>query len=241
VGLLIAWVCAWAAGALGLDLPAEHHPWGRFKPGSWVRTRLTVFETDPAGSEKAVRVEVTTTRLEAVSTEGITLAVESAVDDGGAADSAIVEQGWDGLPLAATRKAGLSIGEIKIDGKSFACQTHETAIEQDGNRTTAKWWYCPDRPPFLLKHLVRSDGASPRFFSAEVTALAVEREVLGLKLLCAETRWTETTADKATRTTAYESLEIPGGIVGYESQTRDKRRGHVERARLELEAFEAAE
>jgi hypothetical protein len=224
---------------LGLDLPAEHHAWGRFQPGSWVRTRLTTFETAADGNDKVAGVTVTTTRLEAVRADGITLVVESSTD-GGPAKVETLEQGWDGLPLAAERASRLSIGEIKIEGKSFACQTHETTAEVDGAPTTVKWWYCPDRSPYLLKSLLRTEGATPRFFSTEVTALAVEREVLDRKLLCFESRWTETTNDRATRTTAYGSLEVPGGLVGYESQTRDKRRGHVERARLELEAFEAA-
>src|SRR2546426_371543 len=78
-------VCACLAlgrACLALDIPAEHHPWGRFQPGSWARTRLTRFEIGADGGEKVAGVTVTTTRLEKVVPEGVTLTVETATDGG---------------------------------------------------------------------------------------------------------------------------------------------------------------
>ena len=228
------------SAALALDIPAEHHPWGHFRAGSWVRHQRTEFTTGADGKEQADRVTTTTTRLEEVRPDGVSLHIEIAVE-GQPATTESRRYGWDGLEADIERTIRLSVGEIKIAGKSFVCQTHEASVEQPGRKSTNKWWYCPDQAPYLLKQIVRTTGGGPFSRSYEFTALGTERDVLGRKLICDETQIIESNTDRASRTIQQTSFSVPGGVISEESQIRDKRRGQVGRTRLELEAYEIAE
>jgi hypothetical protein len=227
------------AAAEGLDIPAAHHAWGRFQPGSWARLRVTRFTTMPDGSEQVAGSTITTTKLVSVEPDGVTLETSTA-EDGQQAVVATARLGWDEQPVETERALRLSVGEIKIDGRTFVCQTHELTRQAEGVTTVAKWWYCPDRPPYLLKRVERNSVGPPRFLSVETTALDIEREVLGRQLTCHQTRTVETLDTRSTQTIAINCFDIPGGTVSWEAQTRDKAKGQVEASRAELEAYEIA-
>jgi hypothetical protein len=226
------------AAADVLDILAEHHAWGRFEPGSWARVKETRYSTMPAGGEKVEGTTITTSRLVAVDAESYTLSVETATD-GAATEPVTTRLGWDDLPIDTDRTLRLSVGEIKIEGRSCTCQTHELTTSMAGITTVNKWWYCPDQSPYLLKRIVRVSSGPPHSTSVETLSLAVERDVLGQKLSCYQTRTVDTLETRSTQTIAFGSPEVPGGLVYSESQTRDKQRGQVATSRVELEAFEA--
>jgi hypothetical protein len=192
------------------------------------------------GQEKITKTVVTTTKLLSVEEAGYTLEEETQVDDKPAAETKTLSVGWDGLPADSDRKVAISVSEVKIEGRSFVCQTHETSSTLDAEELSVKWWYCPDQPPYLLKRLTRFRGQAPRTITADVIALGVARKVLDQELPCDQTRTTETAARRSTLTTSYSSTKIPGGIIYAETEIRDKQLGQLERTRLVLEAFEVA-
>lgn len=234
-------LCACAAPVCrALDIPAEHHAWGRFPPGSWSRVRVTTLTIDAEGNDKVSQITTTTTRLDKVEPDGVTLTVEIVTDDR-KAPATTVKYGWDGFPADADRKTKLSLGEVKIDGHSYVCQTHDVTTTEAGATSLVKWWYCPDRPPYLLKMIARTVGDLRHFTSVEVTGFGIERQVLGQNLVCTRESTIDKTAVRSTRSMGYTSAEVPGGTISWESETRDNEQGLIERARLELEAYDVAD
>lgn len=244
-------VCLAATPSLALDIPAEHHAWGRFAPGSWARWRLTTYVTDAGGNERIEQVATITTRLEQVEPDGVTLTRETRIDGEAATETA--RYGWDDLPIESPRKTRLSLGEVKIMGTTYVCQTHEVTSSgpeaaaegeeaaEPARTTETKWWYCPDRAPYLLKKIARSKGPGARFASWEVTRFGVPRQVLEQERPCTEATLIENTPQQSTKSTVFLAEGVPGGVVYRESETRDKaRQGLIERARLELEAYEVS-
>lgn len=221
-----------------LEIPANHHPWGRFNPGSWSRLRETQFTTSADGGEQTTHVTVTTATLEEVADDGYTLRVEAVVDDK-PSEAKTTRLAWDDAPAGLERALRLSVGEIKIGGRTVVCQTHELTSESAGVKSIDKWWYSPDQPPHLLKRILRTAGGPARFLSVETLALGVEKEILGQVLICDETKTIETFDDRASQTTAITSVSVPGGTVSSRTQIRDKQKGTVAGSRIELLEYSA--
>lgn len=238
--LLCAIACVPAVNAIALDLPAEHHAWGRFKPGSWVQTRLTEYSVGEDREEKILHVRSTTTRLETVEDGGVTLAVKTQVDDGAAQESTR-RIGWDDLPIDAERDVRLSLSEVKIEGRTYVCQTHAIVTRLEGVESETKWFYCPDRSPYVLKWIRRTQGPAAEFASFEVTGLSLPRQVLARELACVQATLIENTAERGTRQTLILSEAVPGGLVEASGETRDKQQGLLTRRRLELVEFHVEE
>jgi len=170
------------------DIPREQHPWGRFAPGSWTRLKVTIDSLAEAGT-KTARVEFVTTRLVKVDVHGVTLAVEIRR---GKEVTVIPPQAkrWDGTSFDGERKQRLSLGEVKILGRSATCQTHEVTVVLGKTRTMTKSWYSPDVAPYFLKQLVRISGEMPRHTAMEVIKLNASRQVGSRKLVGWEARTT---------------------------------------------------
>ena len=152
------------------DIPREQHAWGRFAPGSWTRIRVTL-ETIGENGQKILRSELVTTRLQKVDQHGVTLQRETV--GVGKNDVPIkhkpVVLNWDGTRRDGLRTERLSLGEIKILGRSHTCQTHTVTRAIGDTRITTKSWYSPDTAPFFLKQLVRVRGLKPRHTARDVT------------------------------------------------------------------------
>ena len=237
---LLVYSVAWPTVAPALDIPAQHHPWAKFPVGSWSKTRLVQLVSTEDGQEKITKTVLTTTKLISVEETGYTLQEETQIDEMPGEDPKTLMLGWDGLPADSQRDVSISVSEVKIEGRSFVCQTHETSSMLAGEELSVKWWYCPDQAPYLLKKLTRIRGQAPRTITAEVIALGVARKVLDEELPCDQTRTTETATRRSLLSTRYSSRKIPGGIVYSETEIRDKQLGQLERTRLTLEAFEIA-
>jgi len=233
---------ACCAPAVALDIPAKHHAWGRFQPGSWVRLRETLLSVGADGKETIHSTTVTIIRLEHVDADGVTLGREVTLGDGEpTASSAAL--GWDGLPRDVERATKLSLGEIKIGGITFICQTHVLKTrDEEGATTETKWFYCPDRSPYLLKRIARTEGEAKRFVSFEVLELGVPRQVLGQERSAAKFSLIENTAQRSSKGTGYLVDEVPGGLVEFEAEIRDSgKEGRLHRRRVVLEAYEVAQ
>lgn len=231
-------LCTSAVRAEGLDILAEHHAWGRFKPGASATLRHTDFTTSADGSEQTTKVAVVVSQLEEVHEDGITLKVQETID-GQTAEPRTVRQAWDGQPPELERRLRLSVGEIKVGGATVVCQTHELTSAANGIKTVDKWWYSPDQPPYLLKRILRNTSGPAHFLSVETTSLGVEQEVLGRPLACDEMLTIETFTDRASRTQSVTSLAVPGGLVSSHTQLRDKQKGTVAGKRVELLEYQA--
>jgi hypothetical protein len=225
--------------AAALDIPAKHHAWGRFPASSWTRLRETWLTVDAGGKETITSTSVTTTRLERVDDDGVTLVRE--VVDGGEPTTTTVELGWDGLPRDVERTTRLSLGEVKPVDTTYVCQTHLVKTRDESGATTeTKWFYCPDRSPFLLKKIARTDGPSARFVSFEVLEFGVPRQVLGQERPAARFSLIENTSERSSKGVGYLVDDVPGGLVEFEAEIRDRKEGQLQRRRVVLEAFEVA-
>ncbi|HEV3025501.1 MAG TPA: hypothetical protein VGX76_23680 [Pirellulales bacterium] len=235
------WVLAWCSPAAALDIPAKHHPWGRFRPASWVRLRETWLAVDAAGKETIRSTSVTTTRLELVEAGGVTLEREVRVD-GGEPTTSTSQLGWDELPRDLERTTRLSLGEVKPVDVTYICQTHLVKTrDESGGTTETKWFYCPDKAPYLLKKIARTDGPAARFVSFEVLEFGVPRQVLGQERSAARFSLIENTSERSSKGAGYLVDEVPGGLVEFEAEIRDRRQeGLLQRRRVVIEAFEVA-
>jgi hypothetical protein len=232
-------VVAWYSPAFALDIPAKHHVWGRFQPGSWVQLRETWLSVGGDGKETIRSTTVSTVRLERVEADGVTLGREDKVGDGEPTAS-LATLGWDELPRDVERATKLSLGEIKIGGKTYICQTHVVKTsDQPGATSETKWFYCPDQSPYLLKRIARTEGEAKRFVSFEVLELGVPRQVLGQERSAAKFSLIENTAQRSSKGTGYMVDDVPGGLVEFEAEIRDNgKEGLLHRRRIVLEAYE---
>ena len=222
--------------AAAVEIPAEQHPWGRFKPGSWQRVRVTVesFGTDGA---KSVEVRHVTTRLVEVRADGIVLSRETETGDEKKTESEF-RVGWDGSHINDSTREKYSLGEIKIEGKSFACQTHTVTTEIDGETLVTKSWYSPDHAPWFMKRLIRRTGKQRRHTVMEVTRRAATRKVLDRDIPCWESITHFSTSGGRRKTVSVSSLQIPGGLVHSQSEGFNSDSARDERVVTELVAFE---
>jgi hypothetical protein len=236
-----ALLVSFCSTAPALDIPAKHHAWGRFQPGSWARLRDTLSALDADGKEKVLSKTVTTTRLERVETDGVTLRREVSVDDG-EPTVASVELGWDELPRDVERATRLGLGEIKIGSKTYVCQTHQvTTVDPSGAKTETKWFYCPDQSTYLLKKLARTEGSAARFMSFEVLELDVRRNVLGEERPAAKFSLIDNTPERSSRGSGYLADDVPGGLVEFDAELRVRgKEGLIQKLQVVLEAFEDA-
>lgn len=242
LGAFVWLAASQATFAQTLDIPKQHHAWARFTPGSWTRLRETTYAVDPQGQETTPHVTVTTLRLEAVGEGSCTLQRESRRDDE-PPETSTVELGLDELPLGQDRQTKLSLGEIKINGKTYVCQTHEiTSVDEEDVKTVTKWWYCPDQAPYLLKKIARERGLKPAFESTEVEGFQVLRMALGKEFHCTQFSVIRNTLDRSTKLTLWTSDDVPGGRLAYEGEVRDQeQQGLLERVRGTIEEFHVEE
>ena len=141
------------------DIPREQHAWGRFAPGSWTRIRVTV-ESIGENGQKTKRSELVTTRLLAVDEHGVTLQRETVgtAKNDKPQKAKPVTLNWDGTRRDGTRSERVSLGELKILGRSHTCQTHSVTriIGDTRHRTLLPQAADPRRRSQAAAHRTRS-------------------------------------------------------------------------------------
>ena len=221
-------LCSLPHFAAGAELPPDHHPWGRFAPGSWQRLRVT-SETFSPGAKKAVRVEEITTSLIRVLEDGVVLSREVRHDDRVQHEEKI-KFGWDGSRPNDSTREKYSLGEVDVEGKTYTCQTWVVTTQHKEQTRVVKTWYCPDYAPFLLKRLVRVTGGQDRHtISTRVTRLAMKKEIQQRPFEVWESQTIVSRPTTITRITSYHSPEVPGGLVLSSSEVRDGQQGLTRR------------
>ncbi|HEV3003229.1 MAG TPA: hypothetical protein VGX78_02165, partial [Pirellulales bacterium] len=113
--------------------------------------------------------------------------------------------------------------------------------DESGATTETKWFYCPDKAPYLLKKIARTDGPAARFASFEVLEFGVPRQVLEQDRSAARFSLIENTSERSYKGAGYLVDEVPGGLVEFEAEIRDGRQEvSLQRRRVVVEAFEVA-
>ena len=224
--------------AIAVEIPPKQHPWGRFKAGSWQRVRVTT-ETLGADESKQVEIKFITTRLVKVEADGITLVREVKLGEQTTRQKP-VKYAWDGSQWNDETKEKLSLGEVQLEGKTYACQTHLVTTKAGDTTTVTKSWYSPDFSPYFLKRLIRLSGKRRQHTAMEVTKFVVPKKVLDKNLACWETKTIVVDSKSKKVTTTHSSMQIPGGVVLSKSEVFDKQSASVQNVSVELDAFEVA-
>ena len=234
VGLL----CCLNACAVAVEIPHKQHPWGRFQPSSWSRVRV-VTETF-SGGKSSSEISLITTTLVRVEEDGVFL-MRKTKTDGNVTSEENLKYAWDGSKSDPKTKETYSLGEVDVDGRTYACQTHIRTTKQGTNERVVKSWYSPDKSPYFLKRITRQTGDHSTTNSMRVIRLAVAKKVLDKPLLCwqSETKFTGP-ADKST-TVSYHSMDVPGGLVSSESEAIHPQQGTKQRVQVELIEYEAVQ
>lgn len=221
-----------------VEIPPAHHSWGRFKPNSWQRVRVTT-ETFGSENSKSVTTKVITTRLIKVETDGYVVSREEKSGDQ-VTKRTKVKHAWDGSTPNDSTREKYSLGEVQVEGKTFTCQTQLLTTEDDGKTIVTKSWYCPDHAPYFLKQLTRVTGKRRQTTITTVIRRAVTKSALNRELDCWESETKDSTPNRTTTTTTFNSAKVPGGLVLSESEVNDKQQGHLQKVRVELIAYEVA-
>ena len=233
---LVLLFCPLITHVIAVEIPPEHHPWGRLQPGSWSRVRVAT-ETFGGGNSSS-EIAIITTTLVRVEEDGVVLTREVKTGDEVTREEG-VKYAWDGTKRNPRTQEKYSLGEVDVDGKTYACQTHIRTTKDEFGDQIVKSWYSPDQSPYFLKRITRVTGTSPQTTSMRVIRLAVTRMVLDKPLVCwqSETKFSSA-SDKAT-TMGYHSIDIPGGLVSSESEVIHPQQGTKQRLRQELIEYEA--
>jgi hypothetical protein len=147
------------AGKAAEGSKVAKHPWGSFKKGSFVKTKM-VNEMEVAG--KKIQTETTTTEtLKDVSADEAVIEVERT-----AANQTTKTERKEPLKAAAggvpgdAPKPKTGSEEIEIAGKKLKCDWVETETDVAGAKTVSRVYTNPDIPGFNAKITVKSPTMS---------------------------------------------------------------------------------
>jgi hypothetical protein len=193
-----------------------------------------------SGGRSSSEITTITTTLIRVDEDGVLLAHDTISSDNKSRFEA-VKYAWDGsksTPKAAAQEK-YSLGEVDVDGKTYACQTHIRTTKHDSGERVVKSWYSPDQSPYFLKRITRESGDAAETTAMRVIHLAVTKEVLDNPLVCWQTETKFTGQDDKSTTTSYHSMEVAGGLVSSETEVIHPQQGTKQRIRQELVEYEA--
>ncbi|HVU87637.1 MAG TPA: hypothetical protein VHD36_09970 [Pirellulales bacterium] len=244
-GLVVAAVCCAQVNDAETAPLRKHHPWGRFRPGSWKKVSLITETFDADGKVINTSVARTRTTLSDINDDGVTLKVEATVDLAGKqvqSEPQVLLQGWHGeMPERETVVTNLGDDTVTISGKRIACQVEQTESLTPGGRIVTKTWLSDRVSPYVLRRESTTyDRDSEEVVSqtqVEVVALSRAIRLLRRHRQAAELRVVYTHPGGAIRTRLWSSLEVPGGIVAHESEEFDGEGRLARRSKLQLVGY----
>lgn len=229
------------AGPLAKRRAARHHAWGRFQPGSWSLVRTVTDTLDEKGATTAQTIAETRTTIDEVTEAGVTLEVHKTVEVAGKKLEAPPQKVVHALApedMAADTVDDLGTENVVVDGRTYACRVERITARSAGRTVLIRTWINEDVAPFLLRReMTVSDtatGAKLEEESLEVIKLGTPCKVLDETRLAAEVRLVARSPKGRTVTQAWQSLDVPGGIVGQNSEEFDTQDHLLRRSRLEL-------
>lgn len=243
VGLLLA-LCPGLLAAQDSAIPREFHPWGRFPEGAWKRYRVTAETYDNKRTVTSTTITETTTTLEKIDSEGVTLLVETMADVAGKhlnAEPKTVKQGFHGEPVMekiAVKDAGADEVTIDLDDRrKVSCKIVQVETEDHSSRTITKIFCNSGLPPYILRRESVTTDLDGRNTLSQTTLQVVSLKMpyKALRLRSAVHVKAVTTHPKGKTTTyAYTSPEVPGGVICQSTQEEDLQGNVLRKSNLEL-------
>jgi len=240
------------AAAQRFRIPRKHSAWGRFRPGSWQRVRIT---TETLSEDEQVETIATTDRkstLVAVDDEGVTLRIESAVEVAGRSFEAPVQTvryGFSGEPMAGDQQeevlTPLEDATVEIEGEQVHCQVGQIERRSEEGYVVTQVYYSPQLHPYILRRETTVRDDESREVMTRETAQTVWLEMpqrVGPKLRSAamqsvlrrDTRGT-------TRLLRWLSAAVPGELVAARSKEFDSQGRILRRSLTELVDYHVVE
>ncbi len=236
--LVLAPATVWAKPG---EMGRETHPWGRFQPGAWKEVRVLAETFDEQGAITGTTIAETTTTLQKISDDGVTLGREVFVEIAGKrldAEPQVVRQGFHGeTPGQKTQVTVLPDDHVMIEGRQVPCHVEQVESSDENTKTVTKTYWSPTVAPFILKRestTTDADGKVYRQSTIDVIALDMPRWVLGEIHSTSYVRTIVTHAKGTTSTLSITSADIPGGVICHTSKDMDEKGHLVCRSSLEL-------
>lgn len=239
MGLAVLGSEAWAQTVV---IPAEHHAWGRFEPGSWSKVRKWMEELDEKGTVKSASTTETKTTLTAVDETGCTLQTEVTVEVAGRRFVAQPRQfrveydGGNTDKRAVLRKVGEKVCDV--GAKSIKCVALEGTLTGTDTRVTSRLDYSDSVPPFVLRRETVTTSADGKQVLeqtvVEVIAVEMPQKILTELKSAAHVRTLLKQQNGSTFTLEVVCLDVPGGVVAHTSKDLDTSGRLVRRSTLEL-------
>jgi hypothetical protein len=226
-------------------LPREHHPWGRFAPGSWKLVRVVTETLDPKGEVTTTSTTETRTTLEGRSDSTVKLLINTSVEVTGKkvdATPQTIVLGFHGEPAdQPVTVKDLGPDKVTIEGREIACRVQQVETTADGARTTAKTWYSDSVAPYMLRReSVSTEAETGKPLSetkVKIVDLDAQCTVLSVKRRAVKLEVTNKHAKGHTVTQVWSSMDVPGGVIAHTSDEFDATGKLVRRSRLELVDF----
>ena len=231
-------ICTQSAMAEGLS--RYHHRWGRFQPGAWNLIRVVAETFEDAGTTTSITE--TTTSLEEVHEDGVTLLIKVAVGLKGKQfdrDPQAVRQAFHG-GLASQQAIVKNRGDatVTIQGRQIPCKIEQVEVNTPTDKTTTKIYYSDSVEPYVLRReSVKTDPDGKTVLSettVEVVALAVPCKIISGLSRATHVKAIHKHAGGTTEQVSVISTAVPGGIVCQTLKEVDENDHLVRRATLEL-------
>ena len=240
--LLLIPLCQPTALGQTRDIPNEHHCWGRFTPGAWCLARIVTQSFDKDGKLLGTTTTVERVTLVSVRRGYATLRIESVLEVGGktfAAPVRTVSQGYHGEEIGnRTNLEELGAGNAHVEGNPIACQVKQYQIQNDDHRKQVRVYYSNQVAPYILRRetiTTLGNDPEPTYQNAlQVVALDRPHEVLDQIKSTSHLETVKKNGKSITTTAAIHARDIPGEVVSYQSNEKDKEGHLIRQSHMEL-------
>lgn len=224
-------------------VPREHHPWGRFKTGSWKQVRVVTETLDAQGKVTGTSKTETKSTLVDTDESGYTLEVEVTVEVAGKRFSAqpqFVRQGFngeaEGQRLVSFKRLGPSV--CTVNGRMIPSDVRQLVLNGGDQKRTTTVHYAAAVEPYVLKReSSTTDAAGQTTLSqnlVEVVALDMPQKIHGQMKTVSHTKTVNARPSGKTVTLEVHCLDVPGTVVSHTSKELDESDRVVRRSTLEL-------
>jgi hypothetical protein len=223
-------------------VPARHHEWGKFRPGSWKHVRVTREDVDFQGKVISTSVTETTTTLISVNERSVTLRVDTIVEIAGrqfAKQPQLVTQGFGGETEGnAVPAKTVGTQSLSIDGRQLDSEIRTVSFRDNVCQWSSRVYYCENTAPYVLRREISStdvvNDAAKYETTVDVVAIDQPIDVKGEAKKASQIRTVHTTPKSKTITLEHRCEDVPGGYVSHTSEQLDSDGQLVARSKLEL-------
>lgn len=230
----------WISSVQAEGLSRHHHSWGRFQPGAWNLLRETTETFEDSGT--TVSISERRTSLREVHDDGVTLAIQGAIDLPGkqfSTNPSVVKQAFHGgLASQEATVTDLGDAEVTVEGRKIPCRIEQVVVSTKTGKTTTKIYYSDSVEPYILRReSVRTAPDGKEVLSetiVEVVDLGVPCRIISGLSRATHVKATHKRAGMTTERISVFSTAVPGGIVCQTSKELDENDHLVGRTTLTL-------